>query len=114
MRPSRAAAPDRRSSAHVGLMRLAIAPAVWLAHFVAVYGLATLACEQAAVGAAAATAVALAAFLATGIVDYGRWRASPEGTAGFVSSTSLLLCALSALAALWVAYPAFTLPSCGH
>lgn len=112
MRPSRAAAPDRRSPP--GLMRLAIAPTVWLAHFLAVYVLATIACEAAALAAAIATAVALAALLATGIVDYGRWRASPEDTAGFVSSTSLLLCALSALAALWVAYPAFTLPACGH
>jgi hypothetical protein len=114
MRTSRSAVHDRSASGRVGLGRLAIAPVTWLAHFVAVYVLATLACEHAAPGAAVATAVALATFLATGMVDYRRWRALPEGTAGFVSLTSLLLCALSALAALWVAYPAFVLPACGH
>lgn len=94
-------------------MRLALAPTLWLAHFLAVYVVATLACEHAAAGAAAATALALAAFLAAGIVDYRRWRAWRDETAGFICLASLLLCALSALAALWVAYPALVLPACG-
>ena len=95
-------------------MRLALAPAVWLAHFLAVYLIATLACEHAAPGAALATALALAAFLTAGIVDYRRWRARRGDTAGFISATSLLLCALAALATLWVAYPALVLPACGR
>ena len=96
------------------MIRLAYAPTLWLAHFLAVYVIATLACEHAAAGAAATTAVVLAAFLATGAVDYRRWRARRDDPAGFVSLTSLLLCALSALAALWVAYPAFMVPACGQ
>lgn len=114
MRPELSAATQPPAPKRVGLARLAIAPAVWLAHFVSVYVLATLACERAGAGAAVTTAVALIAFLGTAVVDYRRWRAAPAGTAGFLSLTSLLLCALSAVAALWVAYPAFTLPACGH
>jgi hypothetical protein len=89
-------------------VKLFFSPAVWMAHFLAVYLLATLACERLAVGAAAVTVLALAALLARGFVDYGRVRR--DGTEAFVSLTSLLLCGLSALAALWVAYPAFVLP----
>lgn len=96
------------------MMRLVLAPALWLAHFLAVYLIATLACERAAPGAALATAIALAAFLAIGVVDYRRWRGRRGDTPGFVALTSLLLCALSALAALWVAFPAFVLPACGR
>lgn len=89
-------------------MRLFAAPAVWMAHFLAVYLIATLACERLAVGAAAVTVLAVAVLLAIGITDYRRLGGG--GTQGFVSLTSLLLCAVSALAALWVAYPAFVLP----
>lgn len=91
-----------------GLARLALAPALWLAHFTVLYVIASLACERLVAGAAIATVAALAAFLVIGIADYRRWRESE----GFVSLTSALVCALSALAALWVAYPAFVLPPC--
>jgi hypothetical protein len=91
-------------------MRLSFAPAVWMAHFLAVYVLATLVCERAAAGAAVVTLAALAAFLLQGLSDYRIMKR--EGAEAFVARTSLLLCALSALAVLWVAYPAFVLPAC--
>lgn len=92
-------------------MRLALAPAVWLVHFTAVYALATLACERLAPGVVAATALALAVFFVAGLVDYRRWRAR-GGEGDFVARINVLLCALSALATLWVAFPAFVLPPC--
>ena len=93
-------------------MRLAFAPTVWLVHFTVVYVLASVACERLVAGVAAATVVALLLFAAVGLIDYRRWRALGSGQEAFVSFVSVLLCALSALAALWVAYPAFILPPC--
>ena len=105
-------------------MRLAIAPAVWLAHFTAVYVLVSLVCSAEAadrelfgiaivpLGVALATAAACALFAAVGFADYRTWRALKSGPRAFVSLVSVLLCGLSALAALWVAYPAFALPPC--
>jgi hypothetical protein len=42
------------------MMRLAFAPAVWLAHFTVLYVLASVACERLLGGTAAATGVAIA------------------------------------------------------
>ena len=93
-------------------MRLALAPAVWLVHFTLVYGVASVACERLAPAVAAATAAALVLYAGTAMVDYRRRRRTTDGAAALVSRTNLLLCALSALATLWVAYPAFVLPPC--
>lgn len=97
-------------------MSLAIVPAVWIAHFLAVYALVSVACATAAEaivvpGIAAATLAALACFAWFGLRNFRAWRAAQEGPA-FVAQTNLLLAALSAVATLWVAYPAFLLPPC--
>lgn len=93
-------------------MRLLLAPAVWLAHFTTVYVFASVACEALVPAVAVATAAALLVFVAAGLVDYRRWHMLGSGPGAFVSLVSVLLCALSAVAALWVAFPAFVLPSC--
>lgn len=94
-------------------MRLALAPAVWLAHFAAVYVLASVACERVPAGVAAASVLALGFFLAFGLFEYRRLRAQPgDGEKVFAARVNVLLCALAALATLWVAYPAFVLPPC--
>lgn len=93
-------------------MRLALAPAVWLAHFTLVYAAASVACERLVPAVAAATAAALALYLGAALVDWRRARAAPGGAELFVSRMNVALCALSALATVWVAYPAFVLPPC--
>ena len=93
-------------------MRLALAPAVWLAHFALVYVAASVACERLVPLTAAATLAAIALYGAAAAVDWRRLRGAMDGTASFVSRSNVALCALSALATLWVAYPAFVLPPC--
>lgn len=100
-------------------MILLVAPMVWTAHFVAVYVLVSLVCSGAPDlqrlvpwGVALATAAALAYFLFAGLASYRRARAAGEGASGFLASTSVLLCGLSGVATLWVAFPAFVLPAC--
>lgn len=93
-------------------MRLALAPVVWMVHFLVVYVLATVACGVLAPATAAATAAVLAIYLGTALFDWRTLRASPGGAEAFLSRTNLLVCALAALGTLWVAYPAFALPPC--
>ena len=103
---------------------LVAAPALWLAHFGAVYGLASLACAAAArAGFAAAPAIfwgtalltaAAVALAGAGAVRSVRTlrRGGADEQAAFVSRTALLLYALAALAMVWVALPALLLPGC--
>ena len=105
-------------------MRLLIAPGVWLAHFTFAYVLVSLVCsaggaQREILGIALvpltvgmATIAACAVFVLQGWVDYRRWRAHEAGTQGFISIVSVLLCGLSAIGVLWVAFPAFVLPPC--
>lgn len=93
-------------------MKLALAPAVWLAHFTFVYVVASVACERLAMATATATLAALAVYAGAALTDWRRLRRPADPPNRFVSRTHLALCALSALATLWVAYPAFVLPAC--
>jgi hypothetical protein len=103
-------------------VKLIAAPAVWLAHFTAVYVLLSLACRSGASesgtsglvqgGVAIATALAVVLLVAIGWRAYSRSRAEPRDTDGFIERVTLLAAGLSALATLWVAYPAFVLPAC--
>jgi hypothetical protein len=104
-------------------MKIVAAPTVWLAHFVAVYVLLSLACASdgasqtlfgfgtVALGVALATVVAFA--LIAGIAWASRAGARPRDASGlWAARVSLYLCGLSTLAVAWVAYPAFVLPPC--
>lgn len=105
-------------------MRLLIAPGVWLAHFTFAYVMVSLVCSAGGAGrevlgvavvplaVGVATLAACTLFAVQGYVDYRRWRAHEAGTRGFISIVSVLLCGLSALGVLWVAFPAFVLPPC--
>ena len=105
-------------------MRLLIAPSVWLAHFTSAYVLVSLVCSAGAAGrelfgfalvplaVGVSTIAACTLFLVQGYIDYRRWRALEEGARGFTSIVSVLLCGLSAVGVLWVAFPAFVLPPC--
>lgn len=105
-------------------MTMLYAPAVWLAHFSAVYVLLSLVCASDAAGRtllgvgivpfgvalASAVALALIAVIAWGSRAGSRGaRRAPEA---FPARASLPLCGVSALAVAWVAYPAFVLPPC--
>jgi hypothetical protein len=99
-------------------------PLLWLAHFVALYALASLACApgeasptvRAAVifwGSALFTAVALALALAGIVRNRRRLRAGgPDEALSFIARTGSWLYGLAALAMLWVALPALLLPGC--
>lgn len=105
-------------------MKLVVAPGIWLTHFSAVYVLLSLACASEAAqrtlfgfgivpfGVALATLAALALIAAAAWADRRRLRELRAGPGAFTARVSVLLCALSALAVGWVAYPAFVLPAC--
>jgi hypothetical protein len=104
----------------VSVATLVLAPLVWMLHFVAVYVLVSLVCSSGAAlahlvpgGVALATAGALGYFAYAGLASYRARRLSAAGDGRFfIASTGLLLCGLSALGTLWVAFPAFVLPPC--
>lgn len=93
------------------------APVVWAAHFLLCYVLVALSCSfgwpQAMVpGIAGITLAAVAALATLAWLSYrARRRPVNEETVLF-ARVSLGLCALSAVALLWVAFPATVLPSC--
>lgn len=105
-------------------MRLLVAPSVWLAHFTFSYVVVSLVCSAEAAGrellgfalvplaVGAATIAACALFVVQGYIDYSRWRTLEDRTRVFTSVVSVMLCGLSALGVLWVAFPAFVLPPC--
>lgn len=108
---------------------LAAAPLIWAAHFVICYVLVSLSCmlgwgrmalglNPAEIGIALVTlaALALLAFIAT--MSYERYRyfqadSSPGEDIGcFIALNSVLLCGISTVALIWVAFPALMLPVC--
>jgi hypothetical protein len=85
------------------------APAIWFAHFSALYGAETWLCLGAG-GAgfrAAALALTTAALLGLAFVFL-----RAPALVGFLSAMSRLLTLLSVVAVLWTAVPAFLLTSC--
>lgn len=97
-------------------MSLALAPAAFMAHFLAVYALVSLACPaglESAVrpGIAIATAAALAFYTGFARASWHR-RQAPGGTPAFLGSVNMLLCGLSAVGTAWVAVPAFLVAPC--
>lgn len=109
------------------LLTLVGAPLIWFVHFVVCYVIVSLVCaaqltearaiglNAAELGVAAATLLAGALIVAIAVAKLRRWRdpagADPEIGRFFAIST-LLLCAISLLALLWVAFPISLLPTC--
>lgn len=115
------------------LKRVIAAPVIWAAHFLACYVLAAVYCEKMGrasdLGPARAGILVLTALALGGIgaVTRGLWRVrarsltdddfefehnSPEERHRFLAHVALMLCALSAVAVLYVAIPALYLTSC--
>ena len=106
---------------------LAVAPAIWLLHFGAVYTFASFACTLAArlqaapfsfslLGIAILTTLALAISGSGLEMNARKWRAAgvqhEGGSAAFIARTNVLLHALAIIAMLWVALPGFVLSPC--
>lgn len=113
-----------RTSSRNSLAAMLAPPTIWALHFLACYLIVSLACANGAgqhavwlgIGLASAAGLALIALIA---LRNGRiWRAArerhehEEDAAPFFAVTTLLLCAISALALIWVALPAIMLPPC--
>jgi 4-hydroxybenzoate polyprenyltransferase len=107
------------------LPSLAGAPLLWLAHFVAVYGLSSLLCAAGqrlplAPGVATPWATALLTLgalllAAAGLLRNGRrlrQRSSSGESEFFLAQANLLLYGLAAVGILWVALPGLLLPAC--
>lgn len=117
------------------LLAMVSAPLIWAAHFVACYVLASIACAYdfsgARLGIVLVTALALALLAGIGLSNWRKWnRARQTHSANlraahahhpdqggnnlgiFFAVTSMMLCALSAVALIWVAFPAALLPPC--
>lgn len=123
----------RETGTGTDLWRVIAAPIIWAAHFLFCYVFAAIYCEKAGrdavlgdvrIAVAIATLVALAGIgLSTRHLWAVRGRSltdddfefehnTPEERHRFLSHVALMLCALSAVAVLYVAIPAFTLASC--
>jgi hypothetical protein len=117
----------RRSLTLQRLITLVGAPVIWMAHFVICYIVVSLVCalqltetrivgmNPAQFGVAVATLLALLLMGGMAVVQFRKWRdpsgPDPELTRFFAANT-LLLCGLSALALVWVAFPSVLLPAC--
>lgn len=108
---------------------LAIAPSIWALHFLVCYVLVSLACmlgwtrtilgiNPAEIGIALFTLGALVLLALTAVISYERYRdfatdtAAEENIGSFIALNSVLLCGISAVALIWVAFPALMLPVC--
>src|SRR5690606_23299254 len=108
------------------LLSLVSAPIIWSAHFLFCYVLTALACTYGwrgtDAGIALATAVALALLAWAAAANYSKWQrarragaveaAADGGLQAFFALNSMLLCGVSAVALVWVAFPAAVLPTC--
>ena len=104
------------------LLSLVSAPLIWAAHFVVCYLLVSMACALdfggMRSGIAVVTVAALALIALAGWSNWRKWAAARRGERpdapldAFFSLNALMLCAMSALALVWVAFPATMLPLC--
>lgn len=112
------------------LLSMVSAPAIWAVHFFLSYEIVSLACAggylgpwavdltaiRISIGAVTLAAVGLLAHIA--LINYQKWqRARRSGRVGgnmseFFALCSMRLCGLSAIALIWVAFPAFVLSPC--
>lgn len=117
------------------LLGMVTAPVIWAAHFLGCYVLVSLACAYGftgiSFGIAMLTMLALALLAGIGLANWRKLKrlrsahcanlSAPHTSQSdhggsdlglFFALTSMMLCALSALALLWVAFPAAVLPTC--
>lgn len=109
------------------LLTLVGAPLIWIVHFVACYVIVSLVCASppdeyrfiglnaAELGVAASTLLAGALIIAIAVASQRRWRHPPgpdPDISRFFAIATLLLCAISLLSMLWVAFPTSILPTC--
>jgi hypothetical protein len=102
------------------LLSLVGAPAIWAAHFLISYLLVSFACafgfNGAHVGLGIATLLALALLGYAGLLNFRKWQRSrsdgKQALSAFFALTAMMLCGLSALSLVWVAFPAVLLPTC--
>lgn len=112
------------------LLSLVGAPVIWTAHFVVCYVVVSLACayretapqlfglNPVDIGVGAATMLGLLLIGYIALLNMRKWQRERSPKSGvtsmsaFFALTSLLLCALSAVALTWVAFPALILPPC--
>lgn len=117
------------------LLSMVSSPLIWAAHFLACYVLVSLECAYgfsgARFGIALTTALALALLAWVGLSNWRKWNGARRAHSAnlcaahthhpdqggnnlgsFFALTSMMLCTLSALALLWVAFPAALLPTC--
>lgn len=108
---------------------LAVAPLIWAGHFLLCYVLVSLACmlgwqrtllglDPAQIGIALATLLALALLAWLAVLCYERYRdflrntSSGDEPSSFITLNTVLLCGISSVALIWVAFPALMLPVC--
>lgn len=105
------------------------APLIWAVHFVICYLLVSLACllgwnqlrpgiNPADIGIAVVTLAALILLGLIAVMNYEKYRDFPgDGSSGddmscFFALNSILLCGISTVALIWVAFPVMMLPTC--
>lgn len=109
------------------LLTLVGAPLIWIVHFVVCYAIVALVCalhlteirviglNAAELGVAASTLVAGALIVSIAVANQRQWRDPPgpdPDISRFFAVSTLLLCAISLLSMLWVAFPTSVLPTC--
>jgi len=101
------------------LLRLFVAPSLWFAQFIIVYGAETLVCTQPVIRpslmiliGAAATAAALMALFAFAVMLRRRADQTGHTGAAFLHDAALWLALLSGLAVIWTAFPLAVFPGC--
>lgn len=109
------------------LLTLVGAPLVWIVHFVVCYVIVSLVCASqlaaariiglnaAELGVAVSTLVAGVLIVGIAVASLRRWREPPGPDPDinrFFAVATLLLCAISLLSMLWVAFPTSILPTC--
>ncbi|HEY0845723.1 MAG TPA: hypothetical protein VGE12_10160 [Noviherbaspirillum sp.] len=104
------------------LISLISAPLIWAGHFLLCYVWVSLACAFGwkAIGTPIAifTLLALTLLAYTGWVNYRKWTQTRHSNPpdadlrAFFALNSMMLCGVSAIALIWVAFPAALLPPC--
>lgn len=112
------------------LLSMVAAPVIWGIHFVVCYVLVSLVCALGwselrllgmplgHAGVALASLIALILLGYTAALNIEKYRRAPsdasdaDDPAPFIALNSVLLCALSTVALVWVAFPALMLPAC--